>query len=94
MGTIMFITTGLLIAEYQYFKEQSRRVLILQDEYQLYLQVFKETYLNKKKNGLADRHLDTCMNNETAQPRFNVVNRDMDYLKIAAQNFGKEQLWH
>ncbi len=45
----MLITTGLLIAEYQFFKEQSRRMLILQDEYQLYIQVFKETCLNKKK---------------------------------------------
>ena len=49
MCAIMLITTGLLIAEYQFFKEQSRRMLILQDEYQLYIQVFKETCLNKKK---------------------------------------------
>ena len=88
MCSIMLITTGLLIAEYQFFKEQSRRMLILQDEYQLYIQVFKETCLNKKKNSLNDNAAYT--NDETSKPRFNVVNRDMDYLKIAAQNFGKE----
>ncbi len=48
---IMLITTGLLIAEYQFFREQSRRIVILQDEYQMYIQACKEACsIHKKKN--------------------------------------------
>ncbi len=48
---LMLITTGLLIAEYQFFREQSRRMVILQDEYQMYIQAYKEACsIHKKKN--------------------------------------------
>jgi len=90
--TIMLITTGLLIAEYQFFREQSRRVVLLQDEYQMYIQAYKEACsMHKKKKSLeaVSTSVDIIDNDDTLKSQFNVVNRDALYLRDSALSFGK-----
>jgi len=86
----MLITTGLLIAEYQFFREQSRRILLLQDEYQMYIQAYKDACtIHKKKKSLYNIS-ESFELNDNDSPSFNVVNRNSLYLRDSAVSFGKE----
>lgn len=85
---IMVLVTWLLFSEYYFFREQARRLLVLQDEYQTYIQAYKESssFLKKKKS--KEMVNDLCDETQ-ALSAFNVVNRDALYLRDAAATFGK-----
>ena len=83
---IMVVVTWLLFSEYYFFREQARRLLVLQDEYQTYIQAYKEASGFLKKKKLVD---ELCDETQASASSFNVVNRDALYLRDAAANFGK-----
>ncbi len=85
LSSVMFVITGLLIFEYRFFKEQSRRMQELQKDYQQYIGVFKQNlYAQQKKNDGAQKEIVTDESNN-----INLVNREAMYLKKSALAFGK-----
>lgn len=77
----MIIVAGFLITEYVFFKEQAARLLLLQDEYQTYIQAYREWWETQHPGSVGK---------QSDGVSFNVVNRDIAYLKECAASFGKE----
>ena len=89
----MFFLTGLLFFEYRYFKEQSLRMLELQQDYQSYIDTLKQNVRQKTTTPDIDdpeyyQGGEIALEDLNAQ-NLNVVNREVLYLRNAALGFGK-----
>lgn len=89
----MVCITFLLIIEYRFFKEQGQKLVELQNDYQSYLQLFKEKLYNNKEDESGDSCDEESLDGESlledVSSELNVVNREFLYLRNSAINFGK-----
>lgn len=74
---LMLVVSGVLIMEYLFLQEQAQRLVLLQDEYHTYIQAYREWW-------------EATYGNEGLKDHFNVVNRDMTYLRDCAISFGQK----
>lgn len=94
MGCMFFLTT-LLCIEYCFFREQARKLLELQRDYQEYIVVLKQkTHQNKKMDGHeelseAQAAHDEFVCEDAQSNCFTIVNREALYLRDGAVDFSK-----
>lgn len=88
--SLMVIVSGLLIAEYRFFKEQAQQISILKGDYAVSLKKLKCNYLKEQQEDSlrSDSKKKVAINDES-ESQFLVVNREPAYLKKSALSFAR-----